>query len=104
MKFTKTEVCTSKEILANDHYVAIPFMVSAADVKANEYGKKIVPAGTILPANDATAKGVLLHDVDVTDGDRSDTIVVHGFIKTPKLPEAPADEAIPVLKLISFMD
>ena len=85
MKFTQVEAVSSKEILFNDHYVAKPCMVAATGVTANSEGKKIVKAGTIYPANDKTANGVLLHDTDVTNGDASGNIVIHGFVDNAKL-------------------
>lgn len=97
MKFKTTNVAGTKEILANDHYVAIPYDCSA--ITANADG--IIPAGTIIPANDATAIGVLLWDVNKA-GNPNGTIVIHGFVKKSKLPVAPADTvSIPMIK---FMD
>lgn len=97
MKFTKTAVGRTAEILYNDHYVAIPFDCSA--VAANSEG--VIPAGTMIPANDATAKGVLLHDV-VKAENPNGTIVIHGFIKKAKLPAAPASTV--ALPMIQFME
>ena len=85
MKFTQRSVASPLEILYNDHYVGMPIMVASAGVTANSEGKKIVKAGTIFPANDDTAKGVILHDTDVTHGDALGTIVIHGFIDNAKL-------------------
>lgn len=85
MKFTSNAATTTAEILYNDHYVAIPYDCSA--ITANAEG--IIPAGTMIPANDATCKGVLLHDVKKADSPNG-TIVIHGFIKKAKLPAAPA--------------
>lgn len=97
MKYTNRAVTPSVEILHNDHYVAIPYDCSA--VTANDKG--IIPAGTIVPANDATAIGVLLSDV-VKDDNPNGTVVIHGFIKKSKLPAQPASNvAIPMIK---FMD
>lgn len=97
MKFTTGAVTRTAEILYNDHYVAIPFDCSA--IEANSDG--IIPAGTIVPKNDATAKGVLLHNVVKADNPNG-TIVIHGFIKKAKLPAAPASTA--ALPMIQFMD
>lgn len=97
MKFTTRTVTPKLEILYNDHYVAMPYDCSA--IEANEKG--IIPAGTIVPANDATAIGVLLSDV-VKEDNPNGTIVIHGFIKKSKLPAQPASSvAIPMIK---FMD
>ena len=97
MKFTETTFVNTKEILYNDHYVAIPYDCSALTGDSDG----IVKAGTIVPANDATAIGVLLSDVDKND-DPNGTVVIHGFIAKSKLPVAPADTvSIPMIK---FMD
>ena len=97
MKYRTHAVTPKVEILHNDHYVAMPYDCSA--IAANEKG--IIPAGTIVPANDATAIGVLLSDV-VKDENPNGTVVIHGFIKKSKLPAQPASNvAIPMIK---FMD
>lgn len=97
MKYTNKTVTRPGEILANDHKVAIPYDCSA--IAANAEG--IIPAGTIIPANDATAIGVLLNDV-VKEENPNGTIVVHGWIKKSKLPAAPADTV--KLPMIAFVD
>lgn len=97
MKYTTNTVTRPAEILFNDHYVAIPYDCSA--ISANSEG--IIPAGTLIPANDATAIGVLLSDVKKADNPNG-TIVIHGFIKKAKLPTPPAGTvSIPMIK---FMD
>ena len=96
MKFKTTSVTRGVNILANDHYVAIPYNCSA--LEANAEG--VVPAGTIVPANDATAFGVLLNDVVKAD-DPNGAIVIHGFIKKSTLPVAPAETVeIPLVKFV----
>lgn len=97
MKFSTTAVNSTAEILYNDHFVAIPYDCSA--IEANEQG--VIPAGTLIPANDATAIGVLLHDVKKADNPNG-TVVVHGFIKKGKLPAAPAETV--KLSGVHFMD
>lgn len=97
MKFKTTGFVNTKEILANDHYVAIPYDCSALSADADG----VIKAGTIVPANDATAIGVLLSDVVKADNPNG-TIVIHGFIKKSKLPAAPNSAVnIPMIK---FMD
>ena len=97
MKYTSHAVTPKVEILHNDHYVAIPYDCSA--IAANDNG--IIPAGTIVPKNDATAIGVLLSDVVKADNPNG-TVVIHGFIKKSKLPTQPASGvSIPMIK---FMD
>ena len=76
--------------------------VLAAGVTADDAGRKIVPAGTILPANDATATGILFEDVDVTEGDHEGSLIVAGRIFNDRLPAAVSDTALPVLKTIGI--
>lgn len=97
MIFESKSVSTRKEILANDHYAAIPF--NCAEIADTD---GVIPAGTIVPANDATAIGVLLCDVQKTENPNG-TAVVHGFIRAEKLPEAPAETAKTALHQITFM-
>lgn len=85
----------AKQILAiPDHYVALGFKHAKATAGAPGLavlveGRYIVKAGTFYPANDATAKGVVLNDYDVTDGDAMMAVVIHGFVKLAALPVAP---------------
>lgn len=96
MKFKNTSIENTKEILANDHYVAIPYDCSSLEPDSDG----IVKAGTIVPANDATAIGVLLYDVKKDDNPNG-AVVVHGFIVKSKLPTAPASTVnIPMIKFM----
>jgi len=132
LKFTQTDFTGTKEILKfTDHYVAIAVTVSDANVVANADGKKIVEKGTIVGgiggkvlADDSLsvekkntqgaltgeagaavdAEGVLLNDVDVTHGPASGAMIIHGFINTNKVPEAPVADAVDALKMIQFID
>ena len=98
----------TKQILAiPDHYVALGFKHAKADAVTPGLatlvdGRYIVKAGTIYPANDATAIGVVLNDYDVTDGDAMMAVVIHGFIKTAALPAVPSANAIAAMKQITF--
>ena len=66
-------------------------------------GRKVIKAGTIYPTNDASAKGVVWADYDVTDGDVTGALIIHGFVKTAALPKAPAAEAKTALPMVAFM-
>ena len=109
MKMKQTEYgAPTKQILAiPDHYVALGFRHPKADANTPGLatlvdGRYVVKAGTIYPANDETAIGVVLNDYDVTDGDAMMAVVVHGFIKTAALPEVPSADAIAAMKQITF--
>lgn len=65
-------------------------------------GTKYVPAGAIIPANGATAKGILYEDVDVTTGDMPGSIVTRGAVYTDRLPAAPESAAVSALTGIQF--
>ena len=65
--------------------------VAQNDITADEKGYKIVPAGTIYPANNATAQGILYNDVDVTDGDHEGSLIVAGRIIKDRLPVEPEE-------------
>lgn len=110
-----------------DHYVAMPVMLdeSAIGLSADSEGKKILPAGTIIGGAGSTntilgntgilanknntavattnahsaadAEGVLMFDVDLTNGDAPGTMLIHGFVNLDKLPEAPIAAAITAL-------
>lgn len=79
------EFTQGKTILKYFDYKGAACVVPSADVAADESGKKIVKAGTPFPANDATCKGYLLHDVDVTQGDAPGTYIFEGSIDNKKL-------------------
>lgn len=99
MIFEENNVITGKEILYNAHYVAVPYDCTSLSSLATN---GVIPAGTVIPANGATAFGVLLHDVTLAENPNG-TVVVDGFIRVNKMPTAPAAAAISALKKITFM-
>lgn len=62
----------------------------------------VLPAGSIVPANDATAKAVTINDVDVSHGTQMVGGIVDGFINAKRLPVTPSAAAITALKRITF--
>ena len=105
MDLKTTSYGAAKDILyLLDDYIAITVNVSATGVTAGADGKKIVPAGTVIggvledPTQAAVAaeggsgegavaaEGVLMHDVDVTDGDALGTMIIRGVLDGTKLP------------------
>lgn len=73
---------------------------------ADEKGNKTVAAGTIFPANDATAKGILFEDVDVTYGNHEGSLLVAGRVYADHLPVEPSSAAKTALEGIgiTFVD
>lgn len=67
-----------------------------------ENGRKILKQGTVYPANDATAIGLVFSDYDVTDGPLPISVLVEGEVHEEALPVAPAELAKTALKNIGF--
>lgn len=105
VEYKTQEFTTGKQILVfPDHYVCVAKTFLQNDAAAVESdGRKIIKAGTIYPANDNTAIGVVFNDVDVTNGDMNGALLIHGFVKTSALPATPAAAAKTALKQVSFL-
>lgn len=97
MSFTASTQGTTFEagwFLANDEQCMRESATIAANhaQKVTRNGRTIVPAGAVVPANGATAVGILYEDIDVTDGAAPGSIVTKGVIYGDRLP-APLAEA-----------
>lgn len=93
---------TGRQILASEKFVSFTCTIKKEDVEPNEDGRRIVPAGTVYPKNDATAEGLILRDVDVTHGDQPAPLLVEGYVYEGRLPEAISEDALAVLTKISY--
>lgn len=109
-RITKVTGAAPVQILFNVQYQMSVGIVVDDAYSVTRDGKKIVPAGTPLSgdltarntafvqAKDATsvgndgkvATGILLHDVDVTNGDNNGTLLIWGFVDLNKLDTATA--------------
>lgn len=89
------------EFLASDHFTTQSCTVTNA-MGATVDGRKIVKGGTVFPANDATAVGIIVHDVDVTDGDQPAAYIDHGIVYSNRLPAAVEAAAKAVLPGILY--
>lgn len=58
-----------------------------------ENGAKYVRMGTVYPANDGTAEGIVYEDVDVSTGDMPGSVVTAGTVYEDRLPVALAAAA-----------
>lgn len=74
-----------------------------AQVQTRDNGRKVVPAGAVIPANGSTAVGILYEDIDVTEGAKMGSIVVEGTIYEDKLPAAIDSAAEAVLTGITVI-
>lgn len=89
------EGCTRETVTVAANHAAV---VTKAD------GSKYVPAGAVIPANGATAKGILYEDVDVSTGNMPGSIVTRGVIYENRLPAAldnAAKSALTGIKVIA---
>lgn len=102
MPYVTNKTRTEVNFLASAKYVAFTYQISDSGVSANADGRKIVPAGTVYPANDATALGILHDDIDVTNGPQPGSVIVEGWILEARLPVAPAAAAKTAMKEIKF--
>lgn len=80
--------------LKSEHLVT--FTDTAEETNATD---GVVLAGTIVPANDTTAKGIVFHDTEVG---QPMSIIVEGHVYSDRLPVVPSTEAQTALKNIGF--
>ncbi|WP_143463229.1 hypothetical protein [Levilactobacillus enshiensis] len=99
---------TAKEInfLASSKFTSFSTMVDDTNtaVVTDELGHKVIPAGTILPTNDAKAKGVLLNEADVNEGPQMVGMLVEGWLYGQRLPVAPSAAAMTAMTAVHFKD
>lgn len=106
-RIKKSSYVSTNQILFNtDPFVAVSIIVdSALGVADPATGRKLVKAGTPLTGdltaretkfgavNEASdseasnAKGILLHDVDVTTGNANGTLLIFGFVNVDRIDE-----------------
>lgn len=92
--------------LANDENCVRKSMTIAADhsqVVTRDNGRKVVPAGAVIPSNDGNAKGILFEDIDVTEGAKMGSVVTEGIVYEDKLPAAIESTAEAVLTGITVI-
>lgn len=101
----ETAVAPSQILFNVQNQMSVGVIVDEAVGTAGEDGRKIVKAGTPLNG-DLTARGtafvaakdtsnpavgVLLHDVDVTDGAANGTLLIWGFVNLNRMDSTTAD-------------
>ncbi len=105
MAYASSMVCESVQagwFLESEKGAVVKTGQAAAALGVERGGRKIVPMGTILPANDATAAGILYEDADVSAGDEAVAVVVCGRVYADRLPEAPQAAAKSALEALGF--
>lgn len=61
-----------------------------------------VKSGTVYPANDSTAEGIVYRDVDVTMGDYPCSVMKAGFVYENRLPETLTEDAKTALEAMGI--
>lgn len=109
-------------LFAVEHQVSMGIVVDTTCGVA-ENGRKIAKAGTPVTGNldertaaftpaaattgASNAVGILLHDVDVTDGDNNGTVLLFGFVNTNRIDETTkakiTEEVKAALPMIKFV-
>jgi len=64
----------------------------------------VLPAGSIYPADNATAEGITINDVDVSNGPQPVGVIVEGHVLMERLPVKPSDEAQKAMREIKLYD
>lgn len=120
MVTTKTYDAPELDVALNpDNLFQIGVQVSNAGVTADANGRKIIHAGTPVggttsvletrntvlsvtnsAASGANAQGVLRHDVDVTDGNATATLIVRGEVDSSKCPTVVAEAKEALIHII----
>lgn len=77
--------------------------ISQTGATTGENGAKYVKMGTVYPANDNTAIGIVYEDVDVSTGDMPGSVVTKGEVYEDRLPVALATAAKTALTGKGFM-
>lgn len=92
--------------LASEHYISFTEQVdeNTAGVITDDLGHKVVPAGTVFPSNDAKAKGITIHEVNVSNGPQPVGLIVEGWLLAQRLPVMPTDEAMKAMTSIKWRD
>ncbi len=67
--------------------------IARTGAETGENGRKYVKTGTVYPANDETAEGVVYENVDVTTGDMPGSVVTKGEVYEDRLPVAITEAA-----------
>lgn len=76
--------------------------ISQEGAKTTENGGKYVPSGTVYPANNNTAEGIVYEDTDVTSGNMPGSVVLRGTVYENRLPVTLSSEAKTALTAKGF--
>lgn len=89
MAYMKTEKYNSGvNILSSEVGLVLKTFQGNQSMATQEDDKKIIKAGKIVPTNDASAKGIVFEDVDITNDEKKPiSVIVAGRVIEENLPE-----------------
>jgi hypothetical protein len=79
------------------------YTMKQASAITTSSNNKIVKGGTVYPANDSTAAGIVYEDIDVTSGDMPGSVVTKGTVYEDKLAETLDSAAKTALEAKGFV-
>lgn len=100
MAYMKTTTYTSGvNILASEVGLVLKTFEGTQAMETQVDDKKIIKAGTVVPTNDASAKGIVFEDVDITDDEKKPiSVIIAGRVIKANLPVAVDTNAETALK------
>lgn len=98
----KRETVEEINFMGSAHFISFTKQAETSMATAGDDGRKILPAGSIFPANDETAEGITINPVDVTDGPQPVGVIVEGYVIAERLPAEPSEEAKTAMKEIKY--
>ena len=100
MAYMKTTTYTSGvNILASEVGLVLKTFEGTQEMATQVDDKKIIKAGTVVPTNNASAKGIVFEDVDITDDEKKPiSVIIAGRVIKENLPVAVDANAETALK------
>ena len=100
MAYMKTTTYTSGvNILASEVGLVLKTFEGTQAMATQVDDKKIITAGTVVPTNNASAKGIAFEDVDITDDEKKPiSVIIAGRVIKENLPVAVDTNAETALK------
>lgn len=94
-----TSYTSGVNILSSEVGLVLKTFEGTKTMAATVDDKKIIKAGTVVPTNDSSAKGIVFEDVDITDDDKKPiSVIVAGRVIKENLPVTVNSDAETALK------
>lgn len=80
-------------------------IIKAGTVVGGGFKENLTTKGIVIDALETgTPEGVVLYDIDTTDGDTAGAVLIHGFVNTSLIETVAADiqEALPLIDFIAM--